>query len=84
MCRQHPEAAALQFVDRCLDCVVPDQSNPLGRARGGVRMNLKSFLGGDRVSLQHSNRVTVTEDGREIVALMNVLHEHCEIWLPPA
>ena len=47
-------------------------------------MNLKAFLGGDRVSLQHSNRVTVTEDRREIVALMDALHEHREVWLPSA
>ena len=47
-------------------------------------MDLKALLRGDHVSLQHSHRVAVTEDGRKIVALMDAFHQHSEVWLPPA
>jgi len=47
-------------------------------------MDLKAFLGGDHVGLQHSDGVTVAEDRRKVVALMNPLHEHREVGLPSA
>ena len=84
MCREHPEAPVLQFLDGSLDGAVPDQTNPLGRPRRGVRMNLKTLVGRNHVRLEHSHRVTVTQDGREVVALMDPLHEYREVGLSPA
>jgi hypothetical protein len=48
-----------------------------------VGVNLEAIFGRDRVGLQDAHSITVAKNGRKIVTLVDALHEHREVRLPP-
>tara|TARA_B100000586_G_scaffold223182_1_gene170416 strand:- start:17 stop:211 length:195 start_codon:yes stop_codon:yes gene_type:complete len=44
-------------------------------------MKVETFVRDNYMGFQHTHRVTVSKDRGEIVGLVNVVHQHSEVWL---
>ena len=66
------------------DVVVPPDVDPLLRACGGPVVEVEPAVGRHHVRSQHTGCITIPQDRREVVRLVDPVHEDGQVRLPSA